>query len=237
MSILKTGKLFLIPTPIGDKGSIELPSYNSEIIFQIKFFIVEELRTARRFLKAIGYPHPFTDDMFLVLNEHSTDVNTKSYLLEAMNGKSIGLMSEAGMPCTADPGSVVVAQAHKLGIEVVPLVGASSMLLALAASGFNGQQFSFLGYLPIDKLERERSIKELERKALDRITQLFIEAPYRNVQMFESLCKALHPNTMLCIASGIYTETQFIKTFPIKHWIKIGAPNFHKVPTVFLIGC
>lgn len=236
MATKQLGSLFLIPTPIGDNYKRELPDFNTLEINKIHFFIVEELRTARRFLKSIGYPHPFTDEMFLVLNEHTNNVVVENYLTEAKKGNSIGLMSEAGMPCTADPGAIVVAQAHKIGMQVVPLVGASSMLLALSASGFNGQQFTFNGYLPIDKSERERFVKELERKAHEHVTQLFIEAPYRNVQMFESLCKTLNPNTLLCIASGIYTENQLIKTLPIKHWVKLGAPDFHKVPAVFLIG-
>ncbi len=236
MAAKQLGTLFLIPTPIGDNYKQEFPDFNVSEIAKIHFFVVEELRTARRFLKAIGYPHPFTDEMFMVLNEHSKDMVVENYLAEAKKGNSIGLMSEAGMPCTADPGAVVVAQAHKMGMQVVPLVGASSMLLALSASGFNGQQFTFHGYLPIDKGERERFIKELEKLAQNNITQLFIEAPYRNVQMFESLCKSLNPNTLMCIASGLYTSKMFIKTLPIKTWVKLGAPDFHKIPAVFLIG-
>lgn len=230
------GSLFLIPTPIGDNYKREFPDYNVAEISKIHFFVVEELRTTRRFLKAIGYPHPFTDEMFMVLNEHTNNVIIENYLTEAKKGNPIGLMSEAGMPCTADPGAIVVAQAHKIGMPVVPLVGASSMLLALAASGFNGQQFTFNGYLPIDRSEREKTIKELEKKAQANITQLFIEAPYRNAQMYESLCKALNPNTLMCIASGLYTPAMFIKTLPIKNWIKLGVPDFHKIPAVFLIG-
>lgn len=236
MAAKQLGTLFLIPTPIGENYKQEFPDFNVSEIAKIHFFVVEELRTARRFLKAIGYPHPFTDEMFMVLNEHSKDMVVEDYLAEAKKGNPIGLMSEAGMPCTADPGAVVVAQAHKMGMQVVPLVGASSMLLALSASGFNGQQFTFHGYLPIDKGERERFIKELEKLAQNNITQLFIEAPYRNVQMFESLCKALNPNTLMCIASGLYTSQMFIKTLPIKTWVKLGAPDFHKIPAVFLIG-
>ncbi len=236
MAAKQSGTLFLIPTPIGDNYKREFPDFNVAEIEKIRFFIVEELRTARRFLKSIGYPHPFTEEMFMVLNEHTTNVVVENYLAEAKKGNSIGLMSEAGMPCTADPGAIVVAQAHKIGIAVVPLVGASSMLLALSASGFNGQQFTFNGYLPIDKTAREHFIKELERKAHEHVTQLFIEAPYRNVQMFDSLCKILNPNTLMCIASGLYTSEMFIKTLSIKTWAKLGAPDFHKVPAVFLIG-
>jgi 16S rRNA (cytidine1402-2'-O)-methyltransferase len=236
MSKTQSGTLFLIPTPIGDNPIQELPNYNTSIIHNIHFFIVEELRTARRFLKSIGYPHEFTDEMFLVLNEHTNEINGTQFLHQAIHGNSMGLMSEAGMPCTADPGAAVVGFAHKFGISVVPLVGPSSMLLALSSSGFNGQQFAFHGYFPIDKHEREKLLRELEKRANENFTQLFIEAPYLNNAMFDSLCKSLQPDTQLCIASGILTKDEFIKTLPIKLWIKGGAPNFHKVPTVFLIG-
>ena len=236
MSNKQPGTLFLIPTPIGSHTKNELPNYNSSIINNIHYFIVEELRTARRFLKSLGYPHEFTDEMFLVLNEHTNEVNGTQFLQQAINGKAMGLMSEAGMPCTADPGAAIVGFAHKFGIRVVPLVGPSSMLLALSASGFNGQQFAFHGYLAIDKNERERQIREFEKRANENTTQMFIEAPYRNNPMFDSLCRSLQPDTQLCIASGILTENEFIKTLPIKSWIKVGAPNFHKIPAVFLIG-
>ncbi len=236
MAAKQLGTLFLIPTPIGENYKQEIPDFNIVEISKIRFFIVEELRTARRFLKSIGYPHPFTEEMFMVLNEHSKDLVVENYLIEAKKGNSIGLMSEAGMPCTADPGAIVVAQAHKIGIPVIPFIGASSMLLALSASGFNGQQFSFHGYLPIDKMERERFLKEIEKLAQNNITQLFIEAPYRNIQMFESLCKVLNPNTMLCIASGLYSSKMLIKALAIKNWTKLGPPDFHKIPTVFVIG-
>lgn len=236
MKLKQPGTLFLIPTPIGQTLAHELPDYNATLIHNIHFFIVEELRTARRFLKSIGYPHEFTEEMFLVLNEHTNEIDSSIFLKEALNGNSIGLMSEAGMPCTADPGAVIVGHAHKLGIRVFPLVGPSSMLLALASSGFNGQKFSFNGYLPIEKHEREKEIKEAEKRANDNFSQIFIEAPYRNNQLFDSFCKSLNPNTLLCICCGLYTEHEIIKTLPIKNWLKVGAPNMHKIPTVFLIG-
>ncbi len=231
------GNLYLIPTPIGNNPKIELPEYNTQIINTIHHFVVEELRTARRFLKANGYIHSIDETEFFELNEHTKDIRIEDFLKPIFEGSHLGLMSEAGTPCTADPGSIVVNYAHKMGVRVIPLVGASSILLALIGSGLNGQQFAFHGYIPIEKNERDKRIKELENNAIEKdISQIFIEAPYRNNQIFDSMVKILQPTTHLCIACGIYTEFELIKTMPVKNWIKTGAPNFHKVPTVFIIG-
>ncbi len=158
-----------------------------------------------------------------------------SYLDKLREGKSIGLLSEAGTPCIADPGAVVVKMAHELNIEVVPLVGPNSIILSLMASGFNGQNFTFHGYLPIDKLALSKKLKEIEQKAgRENQTQIFIETPYRNNQMLSSIIKSCSPNTLLCIATNLTLQTQTITTLPISNW-KYKKPDFHKKPTVFLL--
>jgi 16S rRNA (cytidine1402-2'-O)-methyltransferase len=234
---MKTGKLYLIPTPLGEPGLRDvLPHGNLAIIENIEIFIVEEIRTARRFLKQTGISKPIHTLIFHELNEHTRSEETVNYLDGALEGKDIVLLSEAGLPCIADPGNTIVRLAHQKGIQVIPLVGPSSLLLALMASGLNGQQFIFHGYLPIKPNERNNAIRQLEKDIhLHHRTQLFIEAPYRNNGMLESILKACNPETMLCVAADLTQETEYISSRPIRLWKK-DIPDLHKRPAVFLLG-
>ncbi|MCX6229974.1 MAG: SAM-dependent methyltransferase [Bacteroidetes bacterium] len=233
---MQKGKLYLIPSTIGETAvDMVIPSYNNNVINTINIYIVEEIRTARRFLKKAGIIKPIDELTFLVLNEHSKPEEIANYLDAISKGENIGLLSEAGLPCIADPGADIVRIAQQKNIEVIPLVGPSSILLALMASGFNGQQFTFLGYLPVDKVLRISRIKEIEKNAYQRNeTQIFIEAPYRNNQLIESLLQTCRGETLLCIATDITLPNAFIKTKTIASWKK-SVPDFHKKTTVFLL--
>ncbi len=231
------GKLYLIPTPLGPLESIEKvqPSYNSSIIHTIDTFIVEQVRTARRFLSGINHPIPIDHISFLELNKHTDQSEVYSYLDSAMKGGNIGLLSEAGTPCIADPGSVVVKLAHIKGIQVIPLVGPNSILLALMASGLNGQNFLFHGYLPIERNILAKYLKDIESNSKRKSqTQIFIETPYRNNQMLKSIISVCSIDTNLCIATDLTLSTESIKTKTVGEWKK-SLPDMNKKPTVFLL--
>lgn len=233
------GKLILFPVPIGaDDIAFSLPAANLELLATCHTFIVEELRTARRFLKKAGYPYPIDDTVFHELNEHTSPTDIGDYLDAIGRGENVGLLSEAGLPCVADPGAMITSIAQQRGIEVVPLVGPSSLMLALMASGLGGQSFAFNGYLPVDKSRRAAAIRRLEERAhREHQTQLFIEAPYRNNQMLEALSATLQPRTMVCIAVDLTMPTQQIVTLPSGKWkTERSKINLHKRNTVFLIG-
>ena len=233
------GKLILFPVPIGaDDLAASLPASNLELLATCHTFIVEELRSARRFLKKAGYPYAIDDTVFLTLNEHTTHEEIGHYLDAIERGENIGLLSEAGLPCVADPGAMITKVAQRRGIEIVPLVGPSSLMLALMASGFNGQSFAFVGYLPVDKSKRAAAMRHLEERVKrEHQTQLFIEAPYRNNQMLEALATTLNPQTMICVACDLTLPTQYIRTFTAARWQKERAKvDLHKRNTVFLIG-
>lgn len=232
------GKLILFPVPIGaDDISQSLPNYNKSLLNTCHTFIVEEVRTARRFLKKAGFEHAIDDTTFLPLNEHTQESEITHYLDPIMNGENVGLLSEAGLPCIADPGAMITRIAQRKEIEIVPLVGPSSLLLALMASGFNGQNFAFVGYLPIDKGERQRTLRNLEARVYkENQTQIFIEAPYRNNQMLADLSETLNPQTLICVAVDITLPTQQITTRTAAQWRKTHSDiNLHKRNTVFLI--
>ena len=203
------GKLILFPVPIGAEDiGMSLPPANEGLLATCHTFIVEELRTARRFLKRAGYPYPIDDTVFFELNEHTTHEEITGYLDAIERGENIGLLSEAGLPCVADPGAMITRVAQRRGVEVVPLVGPSSLMLALMASGFNGQSFAFVGYLPVDKSKRASAIRHLEERLhREHQTQIFIEAPYRNNQMLEALASTLSPQTMICVATDLTLPT------------------------------
>ncbi len=230
------GKLYLIPTFLSEtRPENVFPQLNTKIIYSLDIFIVEELKTARRFLRKVGFKKPFEEVTLHLLNEHTDLSKIDSYLDEAENGRDIGLFSEAGTPCIADPGSGIVKIAHKRNIRVVPLTGPSSIMLALMASGFNGQNFAFAGYLPIDKKQAANRIKEIEKKAWHNDqTQIFIETPYRNNRLFDILLNTCSDDTLLCIASGLTSENEFIKTLSVGDWKK-QKPELHKIPAVFLM--
>lgn len=231
------GTLYLIPTTLSDcELSHVLPDGNTPIIRKLKVFIVENIRTARRFLKQVDSNIIIDELQFFELNQH-TDLNhINKYLEPLLKGEDVGIISEAGCPAIADPGADIVALAQAQKIKVVPLVGPSSILLSLMASGFNGQSFAFHGYLPIEKGQRVDKLKQLERRIYsEQQTQLFIETPYRNRQMVDELLKSLQPQTKLCIAVDITSDTEDIRTKTISEWKKSVIPELHKRPCIFLI--
>lgn len=232
---MKKGKLYLIPMPLGDHATQTIPAYVVEIIQKLDIFIVERAKTARHFIKALCKDKSL-DLNLLELNEHTSLESITHFLDAAEKGKDIGLMSEAGCPGVADPGAAVVQLAHQKGIGVQPLVGPSSILLALMASGMNGQSFCFHGYLSAKKPELEKDLKRLEQLSIKlNQTQLFIEAPYRNTNVLETALKTLDPPTQFCIAVDLTLETQWIKTLPIQQWRKAAVPDLHKRPALFLL--
>jgi len=229
------GKLYLIPTTLGETTIDQvIPKEVQELIPKLKHFIVENIRTARRYLKKVD-PNINIDELhFYELNKHSSPNDISGYL-HAISENSIGVISEAGCPGVADPGADVVKLAHEKNIEIVPLVGPSSILLSLMASGFNGQNFAFNGYLPIKSDERIKKIKQLESRSLsENQTQIFIEAPYRNNQLLGDIVQNCNTATKLCVAMDITMESEFIKTLPVKAW-KNQAIDLHKKPTIFLL--
>lgn len=230
----KPGKLFLIPVPISEESGIEyIPEYNLKLVKELKCFIVEDAKTARRFLKVFGYSSIENAEL-LLLNEHTKGENITHLIAPLLKGENMGLMSDAGCPGIADPGADVVKAAHQKGIEVVPLAGPSSIVLSIMASGFNGQNFAFVGYLPIDKAPKIKRIKELEQLAIKGLqAQFFIETPYRNAQMFETLLSTLSPQTKMFIGKNITGPNQFLKTLMVEEWKKMPVPDLHKIPVVF----
>ncbi|MDR2084028.1 MAG: SAM-dependent methyltransferase [Bacteroidales bacterium] len=232
----QAGTLFLIPSLIGDKPAETcIPEYNQQIINTLSDFIVEEEKSSYKILRKIGFKNSFDSVNFYQVNEHTKDSDIINFLNPAENGINMGLLSEAGLPCIADPGNIIVKAAHEKNIKVVPLVGPNSIISALISSGLNGQNFAFNGYLPIKPHEKEQKIKQLERISREfNQTQIFIEAPYRNIQLFQSLLKICNPNTLLTVASNIHCFNEFILTKPIFEWNLLPLPEIHKKPTVFL---
>ena len=233
---MEQGILYLIPSMIGESPVAKVvPVYNIKVIEDLRFFIVEEIKTARRFLKQVSPGIDLEKVQFLVNNEHSKVHDHSSCIEPLLNGSDMGLLSEAGIPGVADPGAEIVKLAHLHNIKVVPLIGASSLLLSLMASGFNGQNFVFHGYLPIDKSFRIKKIKEIERSVyMNNQTQIFIEAPYRNFQLFQAITEVCSDKTWLCLATDLTMESEFIKVDTVRNW-KGKHPDIHKKPTVFLL--
>ena len=229
-------RLYLFPVPLSDNPVTEvLPAHNIELIKTVKYFIVENLRSARRFLKQCDRSIDIDSLTFFTLNEH-TDASELTPMLAPLEaGNDVGIISEAGCPAVADPGADIVAIAQQRGYTVVPLVGPSSILMGVMASGFNGQSFAFNGYLPIDQSARSAKFKELERRIMrEHQTQIFIETPYRNNRLIAELCKSLPGNIKLCIASDITGDKQSIITLPLSKWAK-AQYNYDKIPTIFLL--
>lgn len=234
---MQKGKLYLIPVPLADGA--EKSSYtliHHDIINHINAYVVENEKTARRFLKSAGLKIPQSDLIIYDYGKHTREkMDYNAVFSSVMEGKDLGLMSEAGCPGVADPGADVVAEAHKRGIQVIPLVGPSSILLALMASGFNGQKFTFHGYLPIDKSDRAKKIKDLEHQSTrEKMTQIFIETPFRNNQLFNELLRVLKPTTQLCVAANLTDVNESILTKTVAEWKKYPV-DFHKIPAIFLI--
>lgn len=229
------GNLYLIPSVISDQQTDVIPEQVRQVVQQTDYFLVENLRTARRFISSLKLGLTIEDLHFEVLDKNTPAIEVERLMKPVFEGKNIGVISESGCPGIADPGSAVVKYAHAHDIKVVPLVGPSSIFLSLMASGFNGQNFTFHGYLPIDKKALEASIKQLEGESRrNNQTQIFIEAPYRNNQLLENMVKACHPETLLCVARDISGNDEYIKTAKIKEWKSIKV-ELHKVPTVFLL--
>ena len=226
----------MFPVPIGGSLTQSLPSYNAELLDSCHTFVVEEVRTARRFLKSAGYRHTIDDTSFLVLNEHTDPKSISDYLDPIYRGENVGLLSEAGLPCIADPGAALTRMAQDRGITVVPLVGPSSLMLTLMSSGLNGQNFAFNGYLPVERSKREKTIRMLEGRAYkEKQTQIFIEAPYRNNQLMQSLVNVCRGETVICVGCDVMLDTGFVKSRTATNW-RMSMPDLHKRNTVFAIG-
>ncbi|MGN6395785.1 MAG: SAM-dependent methyltransferase [Mucilaginibacter sp.] len=230
------GTLYLIPVPLAEQAAAKsFTPYLVATINSIKEYIVENEKTARKFLKEAGLKTPQSELIIHDYGKHKRKEDTAEFFKGLQAGNNVGLMSEAGCPGVADPGAQLVEKAHRMGIKVVPLVGPSSILLALMASGFSGQSFAFHGYLPIDKVQRSKKIKELENLSeRNGQTQLFIETPFRNNSILEEILKTGKPATRLCIACDLTAETEFIQTKTIAEWQK-KVPDLHKRPAIFLI--
>lgn len=230
------GKLYLIPTTLGESDPMDvLPQTVKRAIDFIDYYIVENEKTARKSIKIV-HPEKKQPDLKLsLLNKHTDGKEHAAMIAPCLQGINVGLMSEAGCPGVADPGAAIVKIAHEKGIQVVPLVGPSSILLALMGSGMNGQSFAFNGYLPIEKSEKKTALKNLEKLSSDKNqSQLFIETPYRNNKLLEDILQALQPNTHLCIACDITLPTEYIKTFRVADWKKIKV-DLHNRPCIFII--
>ncbi len=230
------GNLYLIPSTLGETSPLEvLPFLVKKAVEEIDFYIVENEKNARRFIKSIA-PKKSQQGLYInLINKYTEESEIPEMLKPCIDGQDIGIISDAGCPGIADPGAAIVEQAHLQGIRVVPLVGPSSILMAMMASGFNGQNFAFNGYLPIDKRERRKEIKRLERLSEEQNqSQLFIETPYRNNQLLESVLSTLQGHTKLCIACDITLTTEYIKTFTAEEWKNISV-DLNKRPTMFII--
>ena len=226
----------MLPVTLGDTAIDKvLPQYNREIIGGIRHFIVEDLRSARRFLRAVDPQFDIDGSQFFELNKHTSPQDISGYLRPLCDGKSMGVISEAGCPAVADPGADVVAIAQRKGLKVVPLVGPSSIILSVMASGFNGQSFAFNGYLPIKPEERAKKLRQLEQRIYsEEQTQLFIETPYRNGKMIEDIIKNCRPTTKLCIAANLTCDDEYVRTKTVKDW-RGKVPDLSKIPCIFLL--
>ena len=228
--------LYLLPVTLGDTAIYAVfPAYNCEVIRAIRHFIVEDVRSARRFLKKVDREIDIDALTFYPLNKHTSPEAISDYLKPLLAGESMGVISEAGCPAVADPGADVVAIAQRKNLKVVPLVGPSSIILSVMASGFNGQSFAFHGYLPIEPAERAKRLKQLEQRIYnEQQTQLFIETPYRNNKMVEDILHNCRPQTRLCIAANITCEGEYIRTKTVKEW-QGHTPDLYKIPCIFLL--
>ena len=231
------GTIYMVPVTMGDDNiSYVLPSDVIALVQKLDHFVVENEKSARRFLSTLKTHKPVRELDMQLLNEHTAEKDLPALLTPLLAGIDVGMVSEAGCPGIADPGAALAAIAHRKGIRVVPLVGPSSILLGLMASGLNGQQFTFLGYLPSDKNERVLKLKEIEKNSQRRHeTQIFIETPYRNQHLLEDMLAHCNPATKLCVARNVSLDSELVQTKTIAEWKKNGLPDLHKQPTVFLL--
>lgn len=229
----------MVPCPIADDGEMAcvLPEYNADIVRSINYFVVENLRTGRRFLSRVGMGRPIDTLKMAELNEHTAPAEVEALIAPILAGEDCAMISEAGCPGVADPGAALAALCHRHGVRVVPLVGPSSILLALMASGMNGQSFAFNGYLPVKTPERQRALRNLERRARsEHQSQIFIEAPYRNRQMLEAIVASCAPDTRVTVAVDITAESERIVTRSVAEWRRAMPDDLHKRPAIFIIG-
>lgn len=234
---MSLGTLYMVPVTLGDDNlSFVIPADVIQLVKGLEYFVVENEKSARRFLATVKSNKPVRELNFQLLNEHTAEKDLPELIAPLLAGHNVGMLSEAGCPGIADPGATLAALAHRKGIKVSPLVGPSSILLSLMASGFNGQQFTFLGYLPSDKAARVTKLKEIEKQS-ERLneTQIFIETPYRNQHMLEDILASCNANTKLCIARNVSLEAELVVSTTIAEWKKNALPDLHKQPTVFLL--
>ena len=227
--------IYLIPNLLGESALTVLSPQVAQAVQDLTYFVVENEKSARKFIKLIAPEKPQSELQISVIDKHQSTPDYAAYLTPCLQGHSIGIISEAGCPGVADPGAEIVRVAHQKALRVIPLVGPSSLLLAMMSSGLNGQNFAFNGYLPIDKQVRRKTLKILERKVQEGQSQLFIETPYRNQQLLSDLIETLQPDTLLCIATDLTLPTESIRTLPIGQW-KHTSIDLQKRPTLFIIG-
>ena len=227
--------IYLIPNLLGESALTVLSPQVAQAVQDLTYFVVENEKSARKFIKLIAPDKPQSELQISVIDKHQSTPDYAAYLTPCLQGHSIGIISEAGCPGVADPGAEIVRVAHQKALRVIPLVGPSSLLLAMMSSGLNGQNFAFNGYLPIDKQVRRKTLKVLERKVQEGQSQLFIETPYRNQQLLSDLIETLQPDTLLCIATDLTLPTESIRTLPIRKW-KHTSVDLQKRPTLFIIG-
>lgn len=231
-------KVYLIPNTLGSEADTtqSFPPQNRNIIESLNHFAVENIKETRRFLVRLGLKHKIDESEFHTLDKRSNSMSIQPILSALKSGESVGIISDAGCPGIADPGSILVREAHKSNIQVVPLVGPSSILLALIGSGFNGQSFTFHGYLSREKEKRIKKLKEIESSSKSqKQTQIFMETPYRNEALWEDILQALKPSTSVCVAANLTLESEFLRTKSILDWKKGPKPNLHRVPTIFCL--
>jgi 16S rRNA (cytidine1402-2'-O)-methyltransferase len=229
------GNIYLIPVPLGGDDFLKvIPDKVLSLTRLIRYFIVEDIRSARRYLRMIDKGFPIDETVFMELNEHTAESEISDYLKPALRGNDTGIMSEAGLPGIADPGAKITALAHRMNLKVVPLSGPSSIILALISSGFNGQNFTFNGYLPVKPAEKSARLRELEKKSREGTTQIFMETPYRNQKMFEAIMASCSNDTMLCIATDITLPSEFIRSMKISEWKK-NIPSLNDRLAVFVL--
>ena len=227
--------IYLIPNLLGESALTVLSPQVAQAVQELTYFVVENEKSARKFIKLIAPDKPQSELQISVIDKHQSTPDYAAYITPCLQGHSIGIISEAGCPGVADPGAEIVRVAHQKALRVIPLVGPSSLLLAMMSSGLNGQNFAFNGYLPIDKQVRRKTLKVLERKVQEGQSQLFIETPYRNQQLLSDLIETLQPDTLLCIATDLTLPTESIRTLPIGQW-KHTSVDLQKRPTLFIIG-
>jgi 16S rRNA (cytidine1402-2'-O)-methyltransferase len=229
------GNIYMVPITLGNTDhSLTIPAAVRDITTSLRLFAVEDVRTARRYLRSIDRAFPVDETIFFPIGKHSEPTDLEGFFSKVSEGLNAGVMSEAGMPGLADPGNIVVAEAHRREIKVIPLTGPSSVMLALVASGLNGQSFAFNGYLPIETSGRQKAIRELERRSAGGQTQIFMETPFRNDKMLSDILSVCKPSTRLCIAADVTLETEDIRTLTVSSWLS-NRPVLDKRPVVFLM--